>query len=147
MKHGMVYRRLSRSPKHLQALLRNLTGELIEHEAIKTTVPRAKELKRYAERVITLGKRGAEAEVRKVLYTESLVKKLLFNIAPRYAEREGGYTRVLKCGFRLGDKADMAIIELVGRAGELRPKALREAEKPAVAPVVGAKASSAAKQE
>jgi large subunit ribosomal protein L17 len=131
MKHGNVFRRLSRSPKHLQAMLRNLTGSLLEHEAIRTTVPRAKELKRYAEKVITLGKRGNEAEVRKVLYQESLIKKLLFDIAPRFADRQGGYTRVLKVGPRMGDKAEMAVIELVGRVGELRPKdAGSAAEKP-----------------
>ena len=118
----MVYRRLSRSPKHLQSMLRNLTGSLLEHEAIKTTVPRAKELKRYAEKVITLGKRGKDAEIRKVLYEEHLVKKLLFDIAPRFQDRPGGYTRVLKCGPRKSDQAEMAIIELVGRVGELRVK-------------------------
>jgi large subunit ribosomal protein L17 len=123
MRHGMVYRRLSRSPKHLIAMLRNLTGSLIEYEAIKTTVPRAKELKRYAERVITQGKKGNEVEVRKVLYQEHLIKKLLFDIAPRFSDREGGYTRVLKCGPRKNDQAEMAIIELVGRVGEIRPKA------------------------
>ena len=117
----MVFRRLSRSPKHLQAMLRNLTGSLFEHEAIRTTVPRAKELRRYAEKVITLGKRGNEVEVRKVLYQEHLVKKLLFDIAPRFADRQGGYTRVLKCGPRQSDQAEMAVIELVGRKGELRP--------------------------
>jgi len=125
----MVYRRLSRSPAHLQALLRNLTGSLVEHEAIRTTVPRAKELKRYAERVITLGKKGNETEVRKVLYQESLVKKLLFDIAPRYADRNGGYTRVLKCGPRKADQAEMAVIELVGRPGEIRPKITTDSSK------------------
>ena len=130
MKHGNSLRRLSREPKHLQAMLRNLTGSLFEHEIIRTTVPRAKELKRYAEKVITLGKRGNEVEVRKVLYQESLVKKLLFDIAPRFSDRQGGYTRVLKVGPRMGDKAEMAVIELVGRKGELRPSKPVAAEAP-----------------
>jgi len=103
-------------------MLRNLTGSLLEHEAIRTTVPRAKELRRYAEKVITLGKHGNELEVRKVLYQENLVRKLMFDIAPRFADRQGGYTRILKCGPRQSDQAEMAVIELVGRVGELRPK-------------------------
>ena len=122
MKHGEPFRRLGRNPKHLKAMLRNLATSLFDHEVIKTTVPRAKELKRYAEKVLTNAKKGNETEVRRVIFQERVVQKLLYDIAPRYAERQGGYTRVLKVGPRQGDKAEMAMIELVDRPGEIRPK-------------------------
>lgn len=118
MRHGHGYRKLNRTHEHRKAMFANMVSSLIEHEQIKTTLPKAKELKRIADKIITLGKRGdlnsrriAAAELRH----EPAVKKLFDTLAPRYKERNGGYTRVLKAGFRFGDAAPMAIIELVDR--------------------------------
>lgn len=118
----MKFRRLGRDSKHLKAMLKNLAGSLFQHEAIRTTVPRAKELKRYADKTITKAKQGNADRLRQLVFGENIVRKLLHDIAPRYAFRQGGYTRVLKIGPRQGDVADMALIELVGRPGEVRPK-------------------------
>ncbi len=126
MRHQIAFRRLSRDPKHLKSLLRNLVGELVDHEFIRTTVPRAKELKRAADKAITCAKKGQTSRVQQLVYEQRLQHKLLYDIAPRYAEREGGYTRVLKVGPRQGDMAEMAIIELVGRPGEIRPVPLHK---------------------
>jgi large subunit ribosomal protein L17 len=118
MRHGHGYRKLNRTAEHRKAMFANMSCSLIEHEQIKTTLPKAKELKRIADKLITLGKRGdlharrlAAAQLRQ----DDAVKKLFETLAPRYAERQGGYTRVLKAGFRYGDMAPMAIIELVDR--------------------------------
>jgi large subunit ribosomal protein L17 len=118
MRHGNGYRKLNRTHEHRKAMFANMASSLIEHEQIKTTLPKAKELKRIAEKLITLGKRGdlharrlAAAELKQ----DAAVAKLFGTLGPRYAERQGGYTRVLKAGFRYGDAAPMAIIELVDR--------------------------------
>jgi large subunit ribosomal protein L17 len=118
MRHGHGYRKLNRTHEHRKAMFANMASSLIEHEQIKTTLPKAKELKRIAEKLITLGKRGdlharrlAAAELRQ----DAAVAKLFATLGPRFAERNGGYTRVLKAGFRYGDAAPMAIIELVDR--------------------------------
>jgi large subunit ribosomal protein L17 len=118
MRHGHGYRKLNRTAEHRRAMFANMSASLIEHEQIKTTLPKAKELKRIADKLITLGKKGdlharrlALAEIKQ----EAAVKKLFDTLAPRYKERQGGYTRVLKAGFRYGDMAPMAIIELVDR--------------------------------
>jgi large subunit ribosomal protein L17 len=118
MNHGNGYRRLNRTHEHRKAMFANMASSLIEHEQIKTTLPKAKELRRIADKLITLGKRGdlharrlAHAELKQ----EAAVKKLFDTLGARYKDRQGGYTRVLKAGFRYGDAAPMAIIELVDR--------------------------------
>lgn len=118
MRHAKGYRRLNRTHEHRKAMLANMAGSLIEHEQIKTTLPKAKEMKRYVEKLITLGKRGdlhARRQAAALLKQDKDVAKLFEVLGPRYAERQGGYTRVLKAGFRYGDMAPMAIIELVDR--------------------------------
>ena len=118
MRHARGYRRLNRTHEHRKALFANMAGSLIEHEQIKTTLPKAKELKRIAEKLITLGKRGdlhARRQAAAQLKQDMLVAKLFDVLGPRYADRPGGYTRVLKAGFRYGDMAPMAIIEFVDR--------------------------------
>ncbi len=118
MRHARGYRRLNRTHEHRKALFANMAGSLIEHEQIKTTLPKAKELKRVMDKLITLGKKG-DLHARRLaasrLKQDMYVEKLFEVLGPRYAERSGGYTRVLKAGFRYGDMAPMAIIELVDR--------------------------------
>ena len=118
MRHGKSGRKLNRNSSHRKAMFANMAASLIRHEQIVTTLPKAKELKPYVERLVTLGKRGdlharrlAVARIR----DEDAVKKLFETLGPRYGNRAGGYTRVLKAGFRYGDSAPMAVIELVER--------------------------------
>jgi large subunit ribosomal protein L17 len=118
MRHARGYRRLNRTHEHRKALFANMAGSLIEHEQIKTTLPKYKELKRVMDKLITLGKRGdlhARRQAAARLKQDQHVAKLFEVLGPRYKERSGGYTRVLKAGFRYGDMAPMAIIELVDR--------------------------------
>jgi large subunit ribosomal protein L17 len=118
MRHARGYRRLNRTHEHRKALFANMAGSLIEHEQIKTTLPKAKELKRIVDKLITLGKRGdlhARRQAAAQLKQDVYVAKLFDILGPRYKDRAGGYTRVLKAGFRYGDMAPMAIIELVDR--------------------------------
>ena len=118
MRHARGYRRLNRTHEHRKAMLSNMAGSLIEHEQIKTTLPKAKELRPIVEKMITLAKRGdlhARRLVTSKLKQDSYVKKLFDVLGPRYKERNGGYVRILKAGFRYGDMAAMAIIELVDR--------------------------------
>ena len=118
MRHARGYRRLNRTHEHRKALFANMAGSLIEHEQIKTTLPKAKELRPIVEKLITLGKRGdlhARRQARAALKQDMLVTKLFDILGPRYAERQGGYIRILKAGFRYGDMAPMAIIEFVDR--------------------------------
>ncbi len=118
MRHGHGYRKLNRTHEHRKAMFANMASSLIEHEQIKTTLPKAQELKRIIDKIITLGKRGdlhARRQALAIMKQEPAVKKLFDTIGPRYAERNGGYSRVLKAGFRYGDMAPMAIIELVDR--------------------------------
>ncbi len=118
MRHGSGYRRLNRTHEHRKALFANLAGSLIEHEQIKTTLPKAKDLRRVIEKLVTLGKRGdlhARRQAAAQLKQDAHVAKLFEILGPRYAERQGGYVRVLKAGFRYGDMAPMAIIEFVDR--------------------------------
>jgi large subunit ribosomal protein L17 len=118
MRHANGYRKLNRTHEHRKAMFSNMAVSLIEHEQIKTTLPKAKELKRIAEKLITLGKRG-DLHARRLaaadLKQDAAVAKLFETLGPRYKDRQGGYTRVLKAGFRYGDAAPMAIIELVDR--------------------------------
>jgi len=123
MRHGAGYRKLNRTHEHRKAMFANMAGSLIEHEQIKTTLPKAKELKRIIDKLITLGKRGdlhARRLAMSQLRDEGMVKKLFAVLGPRYQERQGGYTRVLKAGFRYGDNAPMAVIEFVDRDVDAR---------------------------
>lgn len=128
MRHARGYRRLNRTHEHRKALFANMAGSLIEHEQIKTTLPKAKELKRIADKLITLGKRGdlhARRQAGSQLKQDALVAKLFEVLGPRYKDRNGGYTRVLKAGFRYGDMAPMAIIEFVDRDADAKGAADR----------------------
>ena len=118
MRHAKSYRRLNRTHEHRKALWANMAGSLIEHEQIKTTLPKAKELRPIVEKLITLAKKGdlhARRQARAQLKEDQYVTKLFDVLGPRYTERKGGYIRVLKAGFRYGDMAPMAIIEFVDR--------------------------------
>jgi large subunit ribosomal protein L17 len=118
MRHGLSGRKLNRTSSHRRALFANMAVALIKHEQIKTTLPKAKDLRPVVEKLITLGKRGglhARRQALAVLRDEVITRKLFGLIAERYKGRRGGYTRVLKAGFRYGDAAPMAVIELVDR--------------------------------
>ena len=125
MRHGKKGRKLNRTAEHRKAMFMNLAQALIKHEQIMTTLPKAKELKPVAEKLITLGKKGGLANRRLAiarLQNKELVEKIFSTLAERYEKRAGGYTRVLKAGFRKGDDAPMAIIELVERDETARGK-------------------------
>ena len=134
MRHGKAGRKLNRTASHRKAMFANMAASLIEHEQIVTTLPKAKELRPVVEKLVTLAKRGDLASRRLAaarLRNEEMAKKLFETIGPRYQERSGGYTRVLKAGFRYGDNAPMAVIELVDRDLEAKgaaDRARREAE-------------------
>ncbi len=118
MRHRMSHRGFSRRSAHRKAMFENLAAALLKHEQIRTTLPKAKDLRPIVERLITLGKRGglhARRQAIAVLQDAKLADKLLTTLAARYAERHGGYTRIVKAGFRYGDDAAMAIIELIDR--------------------------------
>ena len=118
MRHLKSGKKLNRTSSHRKAMFSNMTASLIEHEVIKTTLPKAKELRRVAEPLITLAKNDSVANRRLAfsrLRNDSAVGKLFAELGPRYQERPGGYMRILKCGFRSGDAAPMAIVELVDR--------------------------------
>src|SRR4030066_689767 len=118
MRHGNGLRKLNRTSSHRLAMLRNMANALLRHEAIKNTLPKAKELRRVAEPLITLGKKPSVANRRLAfnrLRDRDIVVKLFDELGPRYQNRNGGYLRILKCGFRQGDNAPMAFVELVDR--------------------------------
>jgi large subunit ribosomal protein L17 len=118
MRHRKSGRQLNRNSSHRKAMFRNMTCSLLRHELIKTTLPKAKELRRVAEPIITIGKVDNVAKRRLAfdrLRDKEMVGKLFTDIGPRYKERPGGYVRILKCGYRHGDKAPMAYVELVDR--------------------------------
>ena len=118
MRHQMSGRKLNRTTSHREAMFRNMASSLIKHELIRTTLPKAKELRRVAEPLITLAKTDGVANRRLAfarMRDKEAVGKLFVEIGPRYRERAGGYLRILKCGFRPGDNAPMAYVELVGR--------------------------------
>ncbi len=118
MRHARGYRRLNRTHEHRKALFANMAGSLIEHEQIKTTLPKAKELRPIVEKLITLAKRGdlhARRQADAQLKEDKHVARLFEILGPRYKDRQGGYVRILKAGFRYGDMAPMAIIEFVDR--------------------------------
>ncbi len=146
MRHNVAHRKLGRVTEHRLALLRNQAIALLRHERIQTTVPKAKELRPFVERLITIAKRGVAAgeaggqtlHARRLVLAEipdtAVVGKLFSTLAPRFAERKGGYTRILRVGFRRGDSAEVAQVELVG--SEYDPKAAQaeDAEKEAAKP-------------
>lgn len=118
MRHRKSGRKLNRNSSHRKAMFKNMAASLFEHELIKTTVPKAKELRSVAEKLITLAKVDSVANRRLAfsrLRNKEIVNKLFTELGPRYQERPGGYLRILKCGFRTGDKAPMAFVELVDR--------------------------------
>ncbi|MFT4824797.1 MAG: large subunit ribosomal protein L17 [Halioglobus sp.] len=118
MRHRHSGRQLNRNSSHRKAMFRNMTASLVEHELIRTTVPKAKELRGYAEPLITLAKTDSVANRRLAfdrVRDKAVVGKLFTELGPRYQERPGGYIRILKCGYRTGDKAPMAYVELVDR--------------------------------
>ena len=123
MRHGFRGRRFNRSSEHRKAMFANMSAALIKHEQIVTTLPKAKDLRPVVEKLITLGKRGdlhARRLAMSQIRDEAMVSKLFSVLGPRYRERPGGYTRVLKAGFRYGDNAAMAVIELVDRDVDAR---------------------------
>jgi len=118
MRHRKSGRQLNRNASHRKAMFKNMACSLFEHEVIRTTVPKAKELRRVTEPMITIAKVDSVANRRLIFArtgSKAMVGKLFTEIGPRYAERPGGYTRILKCGFRTGDKAPMAFVEMVDR--------------------------------
>jgi large subunit ribosomal protein L17 len=149
MKHRVVGRRLDRTTEHRTAMFRNMVTSLFRHERIETTAPKAKELKRFADKVITLAKRGtpharrlANRDVRDV----EVLNKLFGDLAGRFQKRPGGYTRIVRVGNRVGDNAEMAIIELVDRAAPVEAEAGGEGEKPAKKAKAADKAPKAEKK-
>ena len=128
MRHGVAHRKLGRTTSHRHAMFANMAASLIEHEQIVTTLPKAKEMKPIMDKLITLAKRGdlhARRQAIAKVRDEAQVAKLFATLGPRYAERNGGYTRVLKAGFRHGDNAPMAVLELVERDESARGAADR----------------------
>ncbi len=126
MRHRKAGRKLNRNSSHRKAMFKNMAASLFEHELIKTTVPKAKELRKSAERLITLSKVDSVANRRLAfarLRNDEIVNKLFTELGPRYLERPGGYLRILKCGFRAGDNAPMAYVELVDRPIKSAPVA------------------------
>jgi large subunit ribosomal protein L17 len=123
MRHGMSGRKFGRTRAHRRAMLANLAAALLKHEQIVTTLPKAKDIRPYTEKLITLAKRGdlhARRQVVSTLRDEKVAKKLFEVLGPRYAERPGGYIRIMKAGFRHGDAAPMAVVELVDRDPEAK---------------------------
>ena len=118
MRHRVGHRKLQKTTSHRLAMLDNMVTSLLEHEAIKTTVPKAKEARRLAERIITLGKRGGLSNVRlaeRTVRSRAVLQKVFGELKDRYATRPGGYTRIVRLGHRTGDAAEMALLELVDR--------------------------------
>ncbi len=125
MRHGFRGRRFNRSVEHRKAMFANMSAALIKHEQIVTTLPKAKDLRPFVEKLVTLAKRGdlhARRQALSQIRDEAMVRKLFDVLGPRYKERHGGYTRVLKAGFRYGDDAPLAVIEFVDRDVEARGK-------------------------
>ena len=129
MRHNVGFRKLQRNTSHRLAMLRNMVTSLLEHEQIKTTVPKAKECRRMAEKVITLGKHGGLHNVRsaqKIVRNRVILAKVFGELKDRYATRPGGYTRIMRAGFRRGDAAEVAILELVDRPAGGEPVEVKD---------------------
>ncbi|NVJ06334.1 50S ribosomal protein L17 [Myxococcus sp. AM001] len=134
MRHKVGQRKLHRSTSHRLAMLNNMVTSLLEHQAIRTTLPKAKEARKIAERIITLGKRGGLANVRLAARTvkdRDVLQKVFSEYKDRYATRPGGYTRIVRLGFRRGDAAEMALLELVDRPEKAAPVDTEAAAEPA----------------
>jgi large subunit ribosomal protein L17 len=146
MRHRVAGVKLNRSPSHRRALFRNLVTALLQHESVKTTDAKAKELKRWGDRMITLGKQGtlhARRRAAALIHGHAVVKKLFDELAPRYQARQGGYTRVTKLGIRAGDAAPISIVELVDRGGATEDTGKKKPQRRRD----GGKQQSAAKQK
>ncbi len=131
MRHRKQGRGLSRSPSHRKAMLSNLAASVLDSERVQTTTAKAKEVRRLVERLITFGKRNdlhARRQVLRVIRNESVVAKLFGPLADRYADRPGGYTRIVRVGYRQGDAADMSILELIDRDGATEEQAAETAD-------------------
>ena len=131
MRHRLKGRKLSRPTGHRMLMLRNIVTDLIRHESIRTTEAKAREVRRMAEKVITHGKKGSlhhRRQASALLTDRKAVSKLFDELGPRYSERPGGYLRILKCGFRAGDNAPMAFVELVGRPLDIEAEEVDESE-------------------
>ena len=157
MRHGKNHKKLNRTSSHRKAMFKNMATSLLKHEIIRTTLPKAKELRKYAEPLITLA-REASVHNQRLAFSQlrdrETVIKLFGEIGPRYSKRNGGYTRILKCGFRKGDNAPMAYIELVDRPIEDKKELIEEVKaaevkevKSAVTKVAKAKPKPAEKKE
>ncbi|WP_448383274.1 50S ribosomal protein L17 [Desulfosoma sp.] len=136
MRHRKSGRKLNRTSSHRSAMFRNMVTSLLEHERIVTTVPKAKEIRRWADSMITLGKRGdlhARRQALAVVRRKDVVHKLFAELGPRYQTRQGGYTRIVKMGFRKGDGAPMCLIELTGAEIKAKPKKKPRAQEQAAA--------------
>jgi large subunit ribosomal protein L17 len=147
MRHRVAGKKLNRTPAHRRALFRNLVTALLEHEAVRTTDAKAKELKRWGDRMITLGKQGtlhARRRAAALVQSRAVVKKLFDELGPRFKQRQGGYTRVVKLGVRAGDAAPVSIVELLDRPGS-EPETGKK--KPARRRDTGAGKQAAAKQK
>lgn len=132
MRHRWSGRKLGRTSSHRMAMLRNMVTEFLDKEKIVTTVPKAKELRPFAEKMITLGKREtlhARRQALAVIRSKDVVYKLFDSLAPRYADRDGGYTRIIRLGFRKGDSAEMAILELVGGGEDVKDTPTKKSRK------------------
>lgn len=151
MRHRVAGRKLSRHSQHRNLMFRNMLVSLLEHERVKTTLPKAKELRRWAEKIITLGKKGSLHARRlafAVLRSEDMVKRLFTEIAPRFKDRQGGYTRIYKLGWRAGDAAPLSLIEWVTvSAGEEKKKSTVKRAKEALKKVTPGKKGKAEKPE
>ncbi|OEY66568.1 50S ribosomal protein L17 [Marinobacter sp. X15-166B] len=131
MRHRKSGRKFSRTSAHRKAMFRNMAASLVEHELIKTTLPKAKELRRVAEPLITLSKNDSVANRRLAfsrLRNDAVVAKLFTELGPRFADRPGGYLRIMKCGFRAGDNAPMAYVELIGRPLDIEAEEMDDEE-------------------
>jgi len=131
MRHKVGQRKLHRTTSHRLAMLHNMVTSLLEHEAIRTTLPKAKEARALAERIITLGKRGGLSNVRlaeRTVRNRAILQKVFSEYKTRYATRPGGYTRIIRLGFRRGDGAEMALLELVDRPAKATPAEVPDTE-------------------
>jgi len=150
MKHRIVGRRLDRTTEHRTAMLKNMATSLFRHERIVTTTPKAKELKRFSEKLITLAKSGS-AHARRQAHVEirdvEVLNKLFGTLGPRFASRAGGYTRLVRVGRRVGDNAEMAVIELVERTPAAEPEPVDDKKKKGKSEKKGEKAQAEAKPE
>ena len=155
MRHGKVHRKLNRTAEHRKAMFANMCAALIKHEQIVTTLPKAKELRPIVEKLVTLGKKGGLSMRRQAISEmrdKDQVRKLFDTLAPRYKDRQGGYTRIIKAGFRYGDNAPMAVIEFVDRdvdakgqdSGPVQEKASRSGVRFALSEICKSGASGAA---